>query len=47
MTDRLAAEVAGFGPDVVVLEPQALGDAVVRRLAAVHDRHTGQPGGTR
>lgn len=47
VTDRLAAEVAGFGPDVVVMEPQALGDTVVRRLAAVRDRHTGQPGGPR
>jgi len=31
--DRLADEVAGFGPDVVVTSPQELRHAVVRRLA--------------
>ena len=42
VTDRLAAEVAGFGPDVVVEAPQALREAVVRRLVAARDRHTGE-----
>ncbi|MGV1009123.1 MAG: helix-turn-helix transcriptional regulator [Dermatophilaceae bacterium] len=44
VTDRLAAEVAGFGPDVVVESPDAVREAVVRRLSAVRDRHTGRPG---
>ncbi len=42
VTDRLAAEVAGFGPDVVVDAPQALRDAVIRRLVAARDRHTSE-----
>jgi proteasome accessory factor B len=31
-TDRLAREVAGYGPDAVVLEPQSLRDDVLTRL---------------
>jgi proteasome accessory factor B len=34
-TESLAEYLASFGPDVVVLEPQDLRDAVVRRLRAV------------
>ncbi|WP_411285028.1 helix-turn-helix transcriptional regulator [Lapillicoccus sp.] len=37
--DRLADEVAGYGPDVVALEPLELRDAVVRRLTGARDRH--------
>jgi proteasome accessory factor B len=33
--DRLADEVAGYGPDVVVVEPTDLREAVVRRLMGV------------
>ncbi len=36
--DRLAREVAGYGPDAVVLEPEALRDEVLVRLRA----HAGQ-----
>ncbi len=38
-TGRLTAEVAGFGPDVVVEEPQTVRDAVRASLTAVRDRH--------
>ncbi|MDQ6716208.1 MAG: WYL domain-containing protein [Actinomycetota bacterium] len=38
--DRLADEVAGFGPDVVALGPAALRHAVVRRLTGAAARHT-------
>ena len=34
MTDRLAREIAGYGADAVVLEPQALRDDVLARLRA-------------
>ena len=44
-TGRLAAEIAGFGPDVLVEAPQRLRDQVVRRLTAVRDRHTATRGG--
>jgi proteasome accessory factor B len=44
VTERLAAEVAGFGPDVVVEAPEALRESVVRRLVAARERHTGDPG---
>lgn len=33
-TDRLARDVAGYGPDAVVLEPQSLRDDVLDRLRA-------------
>jgi proteasome accessory factor B len=33
-TDRLAQDVAGYGPDAVVLEPQTLRDDVLARLRA-------------
>ena len=32
--DRLAREVAGYGPDAVVLEPESLRDEVLARLRA-------------
>ena len=32
--DRLAREVAGYGPDAVVLEPESLRDEVIARLRA-------------
>jgi len=32
--------VAGFGPDVVALDPPELRDAVVRRLTGALARHT-------
>lgn len=35
--ESLAQEVAGYGPDVVVVAPAAVRDAVVRRLTAVLD----------
>jgi len=35
--------VAGFGPDVLVVAPVALREAVVRLLAAARDRHTPGP----
>ncbi len=38
---RLAAEVAGYGPDALVEDPTALREAVVGLLTAVRDRHTG------
>jgi len=38
--DQLADEVAGFGPDVVALDPPELRDAVVRRLTGALARHT-------
>ncbi|MEI2764280.1 MAG: WYL domain-containing protein [Dermatophilaceae bacterium] len=38
---RLAAEVAGYGPDALVVSPVALRGAVVELLAAVRARHTG------
>ena len=34
MYDRLAREVASYGPDAVVLEPDSLRDEVVARLRA-------------
>jgi proteasome accessory factor B len=34
MLDRLAREIAGYGPDAVVLEPASLRDDVVARLRA-------------
>ena len=34
MTDRLAREIAGYGPDAVALEPQSLRDDVLARLRA-------------
>ncbi|MCV7281032.1 YafY family transcriptional regulator [Mycolicibacterium flavescens] len=34
MFDRLAREVAGYGPDAIALEPQSLRDDVVARLRA-------------
>jgi proteasome accessory factor B len=33
-TDRLARDIAGYGPDAVVLEPQSLRDDVLDRLRA-------------
>jgi proteasome accessory factor B len=33
-TDRLAREVAGYGADAVVLEPESLRDEVLARLRA-------------
>ena len=38
--DRLADELAGFGPDAVALAPPDLRDAVVRRLTGARARHT-------
>jgi proteasome accessory factor B len=34
MSDRLAREIASYGADAVVLEPQALRDEVLERLRA-------------
>jgi proteasome accessory factor B len=34
MLDRLAREIAGYGPDAVALEPQSLRDDVLARLRA-------------
>ena len=34
MSDRLAREIASYGADAVVLEPQALRDEVLDRLRA-------------
>ena len=34
MTDRLAREIASYGADAVVLEPQSLRDDVLARLRA-------------
>jgi proteasome accessory factor B len=34
MFDRLAREIAGYGPDAVALEPQSLRDDVLARLRA-------------
>ncbi|MFV1365757.1 WYL domain-containing protein, partial [Mycolicibacterium elephantis] len=34
MLDRLAREVASYGPDAVALEPEALRDDVLARLRA-------------
>ncbi len=34
MLDRLAREVAGYGADALVLEPQSLRDDVIARLRA-------------
>jgi proteasome accessory factor B len=34
MPDRLAREIAGYGPDAVALEPQSLRDDVLARLRA-------------
>ena len=34
MTDRLAREIASYGADAVVLEPQSLRDEVLARLRA-------------
>lgn len=39
--DVLAGEVAGYGPSVLVVDPPALRDAVVRRLAAAADARSG------
>jgi len=39
--DRLADEVAGYGPDVVAVEPTDLREAVIRRLIGVTD--AGEP----
>ena len=39
--DILADELAGYGPEVRVREPQRLRDAVIARLQAVADAHTG------
>ncbi|MGV0645832.1 helix-turn-helix transcriptional regulator [Mycolicibacterium sp. XJ879] len=41
MLDRLAREVASYGPDAVALEPQALRDDVVARLRAQAHRPEG------
>ncbi|KUI37872.1 transcriptional regulator [Mycobacterium sp. IS-1590] len=38
MFDRLAREVASYGPDAVALEPESLRDDVVARLSAQADR---------
>jgi proteasome accessory factor B len=35
--DRMAREIAGYGADAVVLEPQSLRDDVVARLRAQAD----------
>lgn len=43
MSDRLAREIASYGPDAVALEPEALRADVVDRLRA----QTGQPDGVR
>lgn len=43
MLDRLAREVASYGPDAVALAPQALRDDVLARLRA----QAGQPGEVR
>jgi proteasome accessory factor B len=34
MLDRLAREIAGYGPDAVALEPRSLRDDVLARLRA-------------
>jgi proteasome accessory factor B len=34
MTDRIAREIASYGPDAVALEPQSLRDDVLARLRA-------------
>ena len=34
MTDRLAREIAGYGPDAVALEPPSLREDVLARLRA-------------
>jgi proteasome accessory factor B len=34
MLDRLAREIAGYGPDAVAIEPQSLRDDVLARLRA-------------
>ncbi len=41
---RFAEELAGYGPDVVVLDPPDLAEAVRERLRAVQARHTVAPG---
>ncbi|GAA1901373.1 helix-turn-helix transcriptional regulator [Lapillicoccus jejuensis] len=38
--DRLADEVAGFGPDALALDPPELREHVVRRLTGARARHT-------
>ena len=38
MFDRLAREVASYGPDAVALEPESLRDDVLGRLKAQADR---------
>jgi proteasome accessory factor B len=35
--ESLASEIAGYGPDVVAVSPEAVRDAVIRRLTAVLD----------
>jgi proteasome accessory factor B len=37
MPDRLAREIAAYGADVIVLEPQSLRDEVVARFRAHAD----------
>ena len=41
MHDRLAREVASYGADAVVLDPQSLRDDVVARLRAQAEREVG------
>ena len=35
MKTSLATEIAGYGPDVIAATPEAVREAVVRRLTAV------------
>ena len=43
MTDRLAREIASYGPDAVALEPQSLRDDVLARLRAQAGQSDGVP----
>ena len=43
MTDRLAREIASYGPDAVALEPQSLRDDVLARLRAQAGQSDGAP----
>ena len=41
MSDRLAREIASYGPDAIALEPQSLRDDVLARLRAQAGRTDG------
>ena len=47
MSDRLAREIAGYGADAVVLEPQSLRDDVLARLRAQRGRSAHEPASRR